>query len=456
MVVALLGILKAGAAYVPLESESSARAVGVHARGQRGGSRVDGKIARATFTDTNDPPRKFCWTRKARKYASEALTIQQNELSAQSLAYVIYTSGSTGKPKGVQITHRNVVNFLYSMQREPGIAPKDTLVAVTTLAFDIAGLELYLPLSVGARVVLARRETAADGKELAALLQRSQATMMQATPATWKLLLSTGWRGRQKLKVLCGGEALPARLAEELRAVVDGPIYNLYGPTETTIWSAIHEVNADGGTLPVVSLGRPIANTQLYLLDASLEPVPVGVQGELYIAGDGVARGYWRRPELTAERFVPNPFSRRAGERMYRTGDLARYLGNGEIEFLGRTDHQVKIRGFRIELGEIEAALSEQAIVSDAVVLAREDTPGDKRIVAYVVLNQECAAPADELRRLIKDQLPSLMIPAAFVFLDALPLTPNGKIDRKALPAPDRVRPEIEAAFVAPRTRLKR
>jgi hypothetical protein len=191
------------------------------------------------------------------------------------------------------------------------------------------------------------------------------------------------------------------------------------------------------------------------LLDASLEPVPVGVHGELYIGGDGVARGYWRRPELTAERFAPNPFSRRAGERMYRTGDLARYLGNGEIEFLGRSDHQVKIRGFRIELGEIEAALSEQAIVRDSVVLAREDTPGDKRIVAYVVLNQGCAAPADELRRLIKDQLPSLMIPAAFVFLDALPLTPNGKIDRKALPAPDRVRPEIEAAFVAPRTPIE-
>jgi amino acid adenylation domain-containing protein len=378
-----------------------------------------------------------------------------NELSAENLAYVIYTSGSTGKPKGVQITHRNVVNFLYSMQREPGIAPQDTLVAVTTLAFDIAGLELYLPLSVGARVVLARRETAADGKELAALLQRSQATMMQATPATWKLLLSTGWRGRQKLKVLCGGEALPARLAEELRAVVDGPIYNMYGPTETTIWSAIHEVNADDGTLPVVSLGRPIANTQLYLLDASLEPVPIGVHGELYIGGDGVARGYWRRAELTAERFVPNAFSRRAGERMYRTGDLARYLGNGELEYIGRSDHQVKIRGFRIELGEIEAALSEQAIVRDAVVLAREDTPGDKRIVAYVVLNQECAALADELRRLIKDQLPSLMIPAAFVFLDALPLTPNGKIDRKALPAPDRVRPEIEAVFVAPRTPIE-
>ena len=454
MVVALLGILKAGGAYVPLDPS--------HPR-ERLEYMLEDSAAAVVLTEKSLEQRLPQQTSAASVLLDEESTeIRKRsdrnpakELSAENLAYVIYTSGSTGKPKGVQVTHRNVLNFLYSMQRQPGIAPEDTLVAVTTLAFDIAGLEIYLPLSVGARVVLARRETAADGKELAALLQRSQATMMQATPATWKLLLSTGWRGQHKLKVLCGGEALPVRLAEELRTVVDGPIYNLYGPTETTIWSAIHEVSAEDETLSVVPLGRPIANTQLYLLDARFEPVPVGVQGELYIGGDGVARGYWRRAELTAERFVPNSFSRRPGERMYRTGDHARYLANGEIEYLGRSDHQVKIRGFRIELGEIEAALSEQSIVRDAVVLAREDTPGDKRIVAYVVLNQECAAPADELRRLVKDKLPSLMIPAAFVFLETLPLTPNGKIDRKTLPAPDQVRPKLKEIFVAPRTPIE-
>jgi acyl-coenzyme A synthetase/AMP-(fatty) acid ligase/acyl carrier protein len=304
----------------------------------------------------------------------------------------------------------------------------------------------------GARVVLASRETALDGTELARLIESSQATVMQATPATWRLLLEAEWAGSKQLKLLCGGEALPGELAARLLEH-GAALWNLYGPTETTIWSALKSV--ESVNRGVVEIGRPIANTQLYVLDQSLQPVPQGVAGELFIGGAGLARGYWRRPELTAEKFIPNPFGTTPGARLYRTGDLARYLPDGDIEYLGRMDHQVKIRGFRIELGEIEAALAEQSIVRDVVVLMREDTPEDKRIVAYLVVDQESASPADELRRKLKEKLPSFMIPSTFIFLETMPLTPNGKIDRKALPAPDHTRPDIAEAFAAPRTPIE-
>ena len=454
MVVGLLAILKAGGAYVPLDPS--------HPQ-ERLAYMLDDSKAAVLLTEASLEQRlpaqtsalKISLDQEWEEISKQSAQNPEREANAENLAYVIYTSGSTGKPKGVQVTHRNVVNFLSSMQRQPGLTPEDTLVAVTTLAFDIAGLELYLPLSAGARVILAPRETAVDGSQLASLLRQTQATVMQATPATWKLLLTTSRHELPQLRVLCGGEALPSTLAEELREVFRGDVHNLYGPTETTIWSALHEVNSQDASLPIVPLGRPIDNTQLYILDDALQPVPVGVQGELYIAGDGVARGYWGQAELTAERFLPNPFGHCGGQRIYRTGDQVRYLPAGEIEYLGRIDHQVKIRGFRIELGEIEAALREHSIVRDVAVVASEDKPDDKRIVAYVVLNQPCAAPADELRRAVKEKLPSVMIPAAFVVLDALPLTPNGKIDRKALPAPDHLRPDLEASFVAPRTPIE-
>jgi amino acid adenylation domain-containing protein len=454
MLVGLLGILKSGGAYVPLDPGHPPERLEYMIEDSKAAIVLTESSLEHCLPKQTAAVKVFLdqeWD-EIRKRSAQNI---KSEASAENLAYVIYTSGSTGKPKGVQVTHRNLVNFLSCMQLQPGLTAEDTLAAVTTIAFDIAGLELYLPLTTGARVVLAPRETAADGKQLAALLRQSQATVIQATPATWRLLLSAGWYGPQQLKVLCGGEALPTGLARELRTVFGDSVFNLYGPTETTIWSAMHKVNTHDAQLPIVPLGQPIGNTQLYLLDEQLEPVPVGVQGELYIGGDGVARGYWGRAELTAERFTPDPFSRRGGERLYRTGDHGRYLANGEIEYLGRADHQVKIRGFRIELGEIEATLGEHPMVRDVAVLVREDSTDDKRIVAYVVLNRECATAVEELRRVIKEKLPSVMMPSAFVVLESMPLTPNGKIDRKELPAPDQTRPDIAEAFAPPRTPIE-
>ena len=301
------------------------------------------------------------WARIAQERTEDPLS----RVTAQNLAYVIYTSGSTGRPKGVQVVHQGVVNFLETMRQQPGLSSHDTLLAVTTLAFDIAALELFLPLSVGARLVLLSRETTMDGQRLALQLASSGATVMQATPATWRLLLEAGWAGNQQLNILCGGEALPRQLAEQLRDR-GSALWNLYGPTETTIWSAVLKVEPGDSPVPI---GPPIANTQIYVLDAHLQPMPVGVPGELYIGGAGLARGYLHRPELTAEKFVPHPFSPEPGARLYRTGDLARYRPDGTLEFLGRLDQQVKLRGFRIELGEIEAVLSQHPVVREAVVI---------------------------------------------------------------------------------------
>jgi len=265
--------------------------------------------------------------------------------SAEDLAYVIYTSGSTGRPKGVQLTHRSLVNFLESVRVEPGMSGEDVMLSVTTLSFDIAGLELYLPLLVGGRVVLVSREESSDGERLVLRLKESGATVMQATPATWRLLLEAGWNGDKRLKVLCGVEALPAELSERLLERVSS-VWNMYGPTETTIWSTLEKVSVGG-----VTIGRPLRNTRIYVLDGRGRRVPVGVAGELCIGGEGLARGYWKRADLTAERFVPDPYAGEPGARMYRTGDLARYLEDGRVEWLSRLDHQVKVRGFRIELG---------------------------------------------------------------------------------------------------------
>ena len=348
------------------------------------------------------------------------------------LAYVLYTSGSTGKPKGVEVEHRALTNFLWSMRSEPGCGEGDALLAVTTLSFDIAGLELYLPLITGARVVLASREVAADGRRLAGYLEGSAATLMQATPATWRMLIDAGWQGSPKLKVLVGGEALPAELVGPLLERT-GELWNLYGPTETTIWSSVQRVMSAGEQITV---GRPIANTKFYIVDRALQPVPIGVSGELLIGGEGLARGYRGRPELTAEKFIGDPFSGEAGARLYRTGDLARYRADGQVVHLGRLDQQVKVRGFRIELGEIEAALAGCPGVGQAVVVAREDTPGGAALVAYVVAQPGCPVSGTELRQHLRQSLPEYMVPQYFVQIEALPLTPNGKIDRKALPAP--------------------
>ena len=293
----------------------------------------------------------------------------------------------------MEVGHRALTNFLFSVQHEPGIDPDDVLLAVTTLSFDIAGLELYLPLIRGARVVIVESEVAADGTQLKERI--AAATVMQATPATWQMLINAGWQGQPGLKVLCGGEALSRELANELlaRGVT---LWNMYGPTETTIWSTTGRIDVVGDG--PITIGRPMANTQVYLLDEYQRPVPIGVAGELHIGGDGLARGYLNRPQLTAEKFIPNPFSDEPDARLYKTGDLARYLANGEIEYLGRIDHQVKIRGFRIELGEIESVLRQHASVRESVVVAREDMEGDRRLVAYVVLDRQNVGSSDASR----------------------------------------------------------
>jgi amino acid adenylation domain-containing protein len=362
-------------------------------------------------------------------------------LTLSHLAYVIYTSGSTGTPKGIMVQHSALANFLCSMQHNPGIKTTDVLVAVTTFAFDIAALEFYLPLTMGARLVILSRDATVDGARLLRELQGG-VSMMQATPASWRMLLGAGWKGTTGLKVLCGGEALDDGLAQSLIAR-SSSVWNMYGPTETTIWSLMKGLS---GVEDKVSIGRPIANTRVYILDNHGQLVPVGVAGELYIGGAGVVRGYLNRPELTAERFLKDPFAADADARMYRTGDLCRWLADGNIEFLGRNDFQVKIRGFRIELGEIEARLAKYPGVREAVVAAREDDPGDKRLVAYYTTvtsgeeqtgeKQQEVVDREQLRSHLSATLPEYMVPAAYVHVNAFPLLPNGKLDRKALPVP--------------------
>ncbi|VTU14934.1 Tyrocidine synthase III [Variovorax sp. SRS16] len=346
-------------------------------------------------------------------------------------AYVIYTSGSTGKPKGVAVPHRAVVNFLLSMRNEPGLEAHDVLVAVTTLSFDIAVLELLLPLLLGATVVLATREQAVDGDALRTLIDQAHATVMQATPATWRMLIDAGWTGSPSFKALVGGESLSPHLAEQLSERT-GELWNLYGPTETTVWSTCWKVPSQPQT---ISIGRPIANTSIHVLDAQGHRCPAGVSGEIFIGGDGVTSGYLRQPELTAERFIPDPFSPHPQARLYRTGDRGRWRHDGLLEHQGRLDFQVKVRGHRIELGEIEARLQLHPTILQCLVIAREDRPGDARLVAYVVARGG-ALDTPALRDHLRLSLPDYMLPQYFVALEALPLLPNGKINRHALPAP--------------------
>jgi acyl-coenzyme A synthetase/AMP-(fatty) acid ligase/acyl carrier protein len=344
----------------------------------------------------------------------------------------MYTSGSTGEPKGVPIEHGSVVNLLRSMQSEPGLNRDDVLLAVTTLSFDIAGLEIYLPLISGARVVIASQEDVIDGNRLKGLLSENRVTFMQGTPATWRLMLGAGWQSSPRLKILCGGEVLPLELAKELTARASS-VWNVYGPTETTIWSTTYRLSGrEEGAIPI---GRPIANTTIYVLDSYQNPVPVNVTGEIYIGGDGLARGYLNRPELTAERFVVNPLVQNQSSRLYRTGDLGRFRSNGEIEYLGRVDSQVKLRGFRVELGEIESVLASHASLKEAVVIATGE--GEQRkLSAYVVLADGKAVPeVGELRRYLRTKLPEQMVPAGYWRVERLLLLPSGKVNRGLLPA---------------------
>jgi amino acid adenylation domain-containing protein len=442
MLVGLLGVLKAGGAYVPMDpafpkdrlaymlEDSAAPLILTQAALA---AELPAHPAEVLLLDGG-------WDSERQPASAPAA------VGPEDLAYVIYTSGSTGKPKGVQVRHAAVVNFLESMRREPGLTPRDVVPALTTLSFDIAALELFLPLVVGARVEIVDRQTASNGEALAALLERSAATVVQATPATWRMLLNAGWKGAKGLKMLCGGEGLPRALADQLLDK-GGELWNVYGPTETTIWSTCCRVEGRDGP---VSIGRPIANTQVYVLGPDMRPVPPGEAGELVIGGDGLALGYRNRPELTAEKFVPDAFGGQPGRRLYCTGDLARFLPDGALECLGRIDHQVKVRGYRIELGEIEVVLAQHPAVREAVVVAREDEPGDKRLVAYVIPHPGHSVTTPQMRRHLEGKLPEYMVPAAFVELTRFPLTPNGKVNRLALPTPGQ-RPALDTEYVAPR-----
>lgn len=440
MLVGLLGVLKAGGAYVPIDPNYPPDRVEYM---------IENSQAKVLLTQqqlVNSLPAKeakkalvICLDTDWPLIAQESQEMPIASVTPENMAYVIYTSGSTGKPKGVQVLHRGAVNFLKSMREQPGIGATDILLSVTTLSFDIAVLELFLPLTVGAQVVILSREAAMDGRKLLRTIVQLGITILQATPVTWRLLIESGWESQFPLKMLSGGEAMPKELAAQL-LTKGTELWNMYGPTETTVWSTVYQVkDAEQRIL----IGKPIANTDIYILDSLLQPVPVGVAGELHIGGSGLARGYLQRDDLTTERFIPNPF--RETERIYKTGDLARYLPDGNIECLGRLDFQVKIRGFRIELGEIESVLVKHSNVQQAVVIVREDFPGDKRLVGYIVALKNPNPSIQELRSLLKEYVPEYMVPSIFVFLEALPLTPNGKVDRKALPVPEQSR---EAAII--------
>jgi acyl-CoA synthetase (AMP-forming)/AMP-acid ligase II/acyl carrier protein len=339
------------------------------------------------------------------------------------------------------------------MKQSPGLTAKDTLLAVTTISFDIAVLELYLPLTVGAKIVLVSREVAVDGIKLLSLLKEANANVMQATPATWRLLLASGWNEHSDIKILCGGETLSQGLANELLDK-GSSLWNMYGPTEATVWATTYQVTShflDKSQKAAVLIGKPIDNTQIYILDQYFQPVPIGVRGELYIGGVCLARGYLNRPDLNSEKFIANPFSDNPNSRLYRTGDIAKYLPNGEIEYIGRIDNQVKIRGFRIELGEIETSLAKYPYILEVAVIVREDSPDDKRIVAYIVPHYDAQElTVKNLSDFLGQNLPQYMLPSSFVMLDSFPMTPNGKVDRKALPAPDISSVLIGKEFIAP------
>jgi amino acid adenylation domain-containing protein len=445
MVIGLLAILKAGGAYIPLDPAYPKERLGYMLTD----SQLSVLLTQKSLLEnlpTHDA-QVVCLDIEWDKIFQQIVDRIVNKITPENLAYVIYTSGSTGKPKGVQISHSAVVNFLMAMGEKPGLTAQDILLSVTTLSFDIAGLEIYLPLTIGAQTVIVSRQEASDGMQLSKRLNSCGATVMQATPATWRMLLSVGWRGNKQLKILCGGEALDYTLAQQLQERGQ-EIWNLYGPTETTIWSAASQVKNS------VAIANPIANTQFYILDSYNQLVPIGVAGELHIGGAGLAHGYLHRPELTAQKFISNPFNPNAASRLYKTGDLVSYQTDGTIEFLGRIDHQVKIRGFRIELGEIESALNQHPDVENSVVIVREDKPGDQRLVAYIVSKLQPEINTIELRSFLQEKLPSYMLPTAFVILDKLPLTPNDKVDRKALPAPE-IGLEINQQKVLPRTPIE-
>ncbi len=449
LLVALLAVLRTSAAYVPLDPRHPALRLQYV---------IEDAAPRIVLTDSKvraSLPEAAANARILEIDApSDALagSYEFPDPPSNAAAYVIYTSGSTGRPKGVEVPRYALANFLSSMAHTPGMGEADRILSTTTIAFDIAGLELLLPPLVGASLYVVASDVVSDGERLAALCRDLRPTFMQATPASWRMLVEAGFEGAFDLTILCGGEALPRELADQLLARC-GALWNVYGPTETTIWSLLHRVEPTADGVPI---GRPLDRTQVYVFDRHGALCPIGVAGELCIGGDGVATGYFQRPELTRERFIPDPFASAPGARLYRTGDLARLRGDGTFEHLGRLDFQLKIRGFRIEPGEIEAQLKEDPRVREALVVARAERRDDVRLVAYCVCDEDAAPQGVELAARLRERLPEYMIPSAFVILPKLPQTPNGKVDRAALPAPDERHLAVDVEFVAPRDEIER
>lgn len=453
MIISMLAIMKAGGIYIPLDPIFPINRINYM---------LDDSQATVLLTSQSYKG-KYQSNAKELILEDEWLTLNEYPstdpeitVTGEDLVYILYTSGSTGMPKGVQIAQHNLVNFLYSMQKEPGLTADDKLLAVTTISFDIAGLELFLPLLTGAEIIMADAATAKDGRALLDLIKAHKATVMQATPYTWRIMLEAGWRKNTAIKAICGGEALPAELAERILKCANS-LWNVYGPTETTIWSTVKQIT-DANK---ISIGRPIDNTAVYILDTFLKPLGPGIPGEIYIGGEGVAKGYLNRPELTGEKFVNDPFVKIAGAKMYNTGDLGRFMPDGEIECLGRADAQVKIRGYRIETGEIEYNLVNGTNIKEAIVIARPDNFGIDKLVAFVVPEfiDNTISEASQIqnwKQHLKDSVPDYMVPDNFIIITAMPLTPNGKVDKKALSKYGVSVVDAGNGFVAPRTDVEK
>ena len=449
MVVALLAVLKAGGAYVPLDPRLPDERLATMLADVKPATIITDRSQHREVFEASAIHLDSDWN----LISSESTENLNRQVRPSSLAYVMYTSGSTGRPKGVAVEHRSVVNLLHSMQREPGLSAQDVLLAVTTLSFDIAGLEIFLPLITGARLFVASDADVVDGNRLGELLVESGATLMQATPTTWRLLIAAEWPGASNLTILCGGEGLTPDLAQQL-ARRCGSVWNVYGPTETTIWSSMYRVS--GNEESTVPIGRPLANTSIYILDANLKPVPVNVTGEICIGGDGVARGYWNRPELTGERFVTTSVEAGKSTRLYRTGDLGRFRANGNIDCLGRLDDQIKLRGQRIELGEIESVLASHPAVGQAVVTISGKSADQQKLSAYIVPKAGVSSPADgELRRYLRTKLPEHMVPSSFSQIDTVPQLPSGKVNRSALASIESELLPNQEEFIAPRNEME-
>ena len=434
LVACLLGIMRAGAAYLPIDPNLP--------------------LDRVNFVLKDAGVKSLCLNTKYREqykghkniidfddawierfdYPEKKVHVERD---GSDLAYILYTSGSTGVPKGVAIAHHSLLNLLQSVQKQPGIGSNDIMLSITTISFDIAELEMLGPLISGAQIIMVDTDVARDGRALLEIIRADEVSIVQATPFTWRMLLQSGWKEPLPVKAFCGGEALPKDLAKSLLERCD-ELWNMYGPTETTVYSIIKKISTDD---ELITIGNAIDKTQVYILDDKLNPVPDGEEGEIYIGGEGVARGYVNRPDLTAERFIDDKFSKTPGKRLYKTGDWAKMLPNGEVQYLGRIDHQIKIHGYRIETEEIEIQLKKLRSINEALIVLHEDRLGNTQLVAYVVPNKlSKGLPLNtrikSWKEKLKAKLPAYMVPAQFVLLTKIPLMPNGKVDRRQLPPP--------------------